>query len=82
MGCKRAGVEVPNGALQPFSPSEIDDLHNGDAQHEGKADGIAQGMVEFRHVEWKRVSIGLSLKVHAPHSCQKGEGNKDGRNHG
>ena len=70
------------GSLEPFFLSEIDDLHNGDAKHQTKANGVAQGMVEFGHVERKRLTVCLALEIHAPNSSEKGEGNKDGRNDG
>ena len=54
--------------LEPFFPSEIEDLSNGDAEHQGKANGVTQGMVEFRHVERKGLTICLALEIHAPNS--------------
>ena len=55
--------------LYPSLASEVDHLNDRDCQHQGEAQGINEGVVEFRHVKRKCLAIFFPLEIHAPDAC-------------
>ncbi len=74
-------ISSPEAWLEPLLLFEVINLGDGDEGHDREAREVTVAPVEFGHVEREGDSVSFFLEVHAPDTCQKGQGAEDGGQH-